>query len=108
MYKVNLSSNVNCSSILLQHSVDHPEEEYIDSLNVSHPCRNDAQDSDPECLDYLQIYYGSQSRVLCREELAELEMRLVNVTSFVAIYWSDATHDPDATSSFNLRAECDI
>ena len=109
LFRVNLSSNTNCTSVRLQHVVDHPEEEYVDSLNVSHTCR-DSQNSlaNPDCHDYFQIYYGTQTRVLCRRELAEFEQRLEGVTSFVAVYWTDSTADPNTTSSFNIRAECDV
>jgi hypothetical protein len=105
MYKVNLSSSENCSSLRLQHRVDHPEEEYVDSLNVSHPsCRPG------ECKDYLQIFYGEENTQkterYCREELANLDIAL-NATSFVAVYWSDNIHDPNITGSFNIRVECD-
>ena len=109
LFRVNLGSSANCTSIRLQHMVDYQEEEYVDSLNVSHPCRDSSETNpSPACQDYLQIYYGTQTRVLCRRELAEFELRLVNVTSFVAVYWSDSTTDPNTTSDFNIRAECDV
>ena len=107
MYNVNLSSNVNCTALRLQHIVDFPIEEYVDIINITHPC---SRHSEYECKDYLQIYYGegnnnTQSRILCREELATLEM-ILPTTSFVAIYWTDSTSSDDFTSSFHLRAEC--
>ena len=86
--------------------VDHPEEEYVDSLNVTHPCR-DSNSPNPTCQDYLQIYYGTQNRVLCRRQLAEYEQRFEGITSFMAVYWTDSTTDPNSISSFNIRATCD-
>ena len=84
---------------------DQLAEEYVDSHNnVSHPCRS----TDSECRDYLQIYYGedySQSRILCREELANFET-VLGVTSFIAVYWSDSTNGVNVSSSFHLRVEC--
>ena len=107
MYKVNMSDTKNCSALRIQSVVDHPEEEYIDSLNETHPCRF----SDNECKDYLQIYYhgedgNRQTQILCREELANPENMIVPAASFTAVFWSDSTYDPDATRSFHIRAEC--
>ena len=103
MYNVNLTSNPNCTALRLQHIVDVPEEEHLDNLNVSHPCRYS------ECMDYVQIYYGEgenvQSHILCREKLATLEMT-IPATSFVAVYWSDNTNSVDMASTFHIRAEC--
>ena len=103
-YNVSLSRSSHCSTLRLYHMDDHPEEEYIDNLNVTHPCR-----SSNECKDYLQIYYGygegnQQNLKLCREELATLDITLHNVTSFRALFWSDNT--PSSGSSFHVRAEC--
>lgn len=101
-----MSDIENCSAIRLQHMVGHPEEEYIDSLNKSHPCRN----SSNECKDYLQLYYGEdgsrQNQILCREDLANLETILHATTSFTAVFWSDSTREPNTTRSFHIRAEC--
>ena len=107
MYRVNLSSNANCSSLRLLHAIDHPTEEYVDNLSASNPCRRRL---DSDCRDYLRVYYGEglqQSRVWCREKLADLNHLLANTTSFVAVYWTDATRDESITSSFNIRAECE-
>ena len=104
IYNVNMSGNSNCSALRLQHVVDHPEEEYIDSLNVSHSCHN----SNSVCKDYLKIYYGEgnqQSRALCREELANLDT-ILEASSFVAVFWSDSVSESGTASSFHIRAEC--
>ena len=111
VYKVNLTSSSNCSSLQLMHSVDHPQEEYVDSLNVSHPCRDAVNVSDnsiSDCKDYVEILYENQSRVYCRSALAELDLSLRNVTSFVAVYWTDSTSDENFRGSFKIRAECTV
>ena len=90
--------------------MEHSEENYVDNENVSHPCRSsaagDGDNSTGKCKDYLQVYYGDQSRVYCRSELAELDLVLRNVTSFLAIYWTDSTSHEHYTGSFKIRAEC--
>ena len=100
MFKVNMSSNANCSLLRLV-----PEEGYVNSVSESqlHISTNSRSD----CGDYLEI----ADRKICLSDLARPDaLPLIHDTSFVAIFWTDATRDTDTatTRPFEIRAECAV
>ena len=101
MLKVNMSSNANCSLLRLTYV---PDEEDANSLSESQSLRNETS-TNSLCRDYLKI----GNRKVCLSDLARPDaLPLIHATSFVAIFWTDATRDGDTISSFDIRAECEV
>ena len=107
MFKVNMSSNANCSFLRLQHrGANVSEEEDVDSLNESSQAvRNEISTDSDECRDYLEIW----DRKICLSDLANPGvLPLVDADSFVAFFWTDDTRDENRITPFDIRAECGV
>ena len=101
MFKVNMSSNANCSLLRLTYV---PDEEDANSLSESQSLRNETS-TNSLCRDYLKI----GNRKICLSDLARPDaLPLIHATSFVAIFWTDAMKDADTISTFDIRAECEV
>lgn len=100
-YNISLSgrNEDNCSVIALQHRPDHPQEEYVDSLEGSN--------TNVACKSYVNMYYGTQEnqqfQTLCREDLATLDNIYIS-TSLFLVYWTNS--DRNNAGSFHLHAQC--
>lgn len=97
------NSNDSCSVIELQHTPDHPLEEYVDRQEGS----NTTNSTNVACKSYVNVYYGPQEnqqfQTLCREDLATLDNTYIS-TSLLLVYWTNS--DRKNAGSFHLHAQC--